>query len=92
MTWAQDSRRLAAEALLVEARELSKQRGKTAQQVIDKVQQAVPIWRELGEPFWTVQALFMIASAYQDLSQFGKAVEAYEKAQVVSRETNDRCH
>jgi len=57
---ATDHKLLAAEALLVEASELRKQSGKTAQQVIDKLQPALPLWRELGEPAWTAYSLSLI--------------------------------
>ncbi len=87
---AQDRQRLKAEALLVEANELSKQAGRTAQQVIEKAQQALPLWRELGEPHWTAYALSLIGTAYFDLSQFAKATEHFEQALPIWREVKDR--
>jgi DNA/RNA endonuclease G (NUC1) len=53
----QDRKRVAAEALLVEANELGKQGGKTATQAIEKLEQAVLMWRELGEPIWVAWSL-----------------------------------
>jgi CHAT domain-containing protein/uncharacterized protein HemY len=87
---AQDRQRLRAEALLVEARELNKQAGKTAEQVIEKMQQALPIWRELDEPSSTALALAMIGSAHRNLGQSGKAIEHYEQARAIYREVKNR--
>ena len=43
--------------------------------MIEKEQQALSVWRELGESSWAAYALYMIGYAYYDLSQIGKAVE-----------------
>jgi CHAT domain-containing protein/tetratricopeptide (TPR) repeat protein len=83
---AQDRKRLTAEALLVEANGLRKQAGLTAQQVIEKLDQALPIWRELGEPPWIAYSLFITGAAYADLSENQKATTSYEQALAVSRE------
>ena len=72
---AQDRKRLTAEALLVEANELSKQSARTAQQVIEKSEQALLLWRELGEPSQSACSLRMIGSAYYNLSRFEKPAE-----------------
>ena len=87
---AQDRQRLTAEALLVEASELRKQGAKTAQPVIERLQQALPVWRELGEPYWTAYSLYLIGSAYYDLSQFGKAIEYLEQTLAITREVKLR--
>jgi len=86
----QDRKRVAAEAVLVDARELRKQAGKTAQQVIEKTQQTLPIWRELGEPQWIAYALLLIGSSYHDLSRYDKATEYYEQVLTIYREVNNR--
>jgi CHAT domain-containing protein/Tfp pilus assembly protein PilF len=83
---AQDGKRLTAEALMVEASELRKQRGKTEQQVIEKLQQALSLWRELKEPTWIAYSLYYIGYAYDDLSQSEKAIEYCEQALAISRE------
>jgi tetratricopeptide (TPR) repeat protein len=82
---AQDRQRLTAEALLVEVKGLRKQRANTAQQAIEKLQQALGLWRELREPAWTAYSLYRIGSAYRDLSEFGKAIEYYEQALATQR-------
>jgi CHAT domain-containing protein/tetratricopeptide (TPR) repeat protein len=87
---AQDRQRLAAEALMLEANELQKHAGKTAEQVIDKLQQALPVWRELNEPYWAAWSLVRIGAAYYDQSRFEKAIDYYEQALKIARETKDR--
>jgi CHAT domain-containing protein len=87
---AQDQKRLTAEALLVEANELSKQAAKTAQQVIEKSEQALRLWHELGEPSWEAWSLRKIGIAYYDLSRFEKAIEYQEQALALYHEAKDR--
>jgi CHAT domain-containing protein/tetratricopeptide (TPR) repeat protein len=77
---AQDRKRLAAEALLVEVNELNKQPDKTAQQRVEKMQQALLLWRELGERQWTAHSLFQLGTAYTKLRQLEKAIEYLEQA------------
>jgi hypothetical protein len=45
---ASDRERLTAEALMNEASRLASQSAETAMQVVEKLQKALPIWRELG--------------------------------------------
>ena len=89
---APDRKRLTAEALLVEAKELSKQTGKTAQQVIEELEQTLPMWRELGEPSWAAWSLRRIGIAYYDLSRYEKSIEYREQALAIYRELKDRAN
>ena len=86
MATAQDRKRLAAEALLVEASKLKDQDPKTTQQAIDKLEQALAIWRELEEPSWIAYSVYSIGSALADLQQYEKANSFYEQAFAVTRE------
>jgi len=70
----QDRKRLTAETLLGEARELGKPSGKTTLQIIEKIQQALTLWRELGDPHWTAFSLWMFGDVYRDTNQFEKAL------------------
>ncbi|HET9533241.1 MAG TPA: hypothetical protein VFQ92_22995, partial [Blastocatellia bacterium] len=45
---AQDRKHLAAQTMLLKANELAKRIPETAPQVIEELEQALPIWRELG--------------------------------------------
>src|SRR5262249_1207540 len=87
---AQDRQGVAAEALVSEANVLSRQAAKTAAQVIDKLQQALAVWRELNDPYWAAWALSRIGYAYLQLSRYEKAIEYQEQALAISREVKDR--
>jgi len=87
---AQDRRFLSAQALLLEAQELTKQMPKTAQQVIEKLEQALPVWRELGAQFWVALTLTKIGRAYFSLNQQDKAIASYEQSLTINRESKDR--
>ena len=84
-TTAQDRKRLMAEALLVEVFELRKQGRKLAQQGLEKTEQALPLLRDLNEPYWTAYSLFLMGALYYDLNQIVKAIEYYEQALPVYR-------
>jgi tetratricopeptide (TPR) repeat protein len=93
---AQDRQRIAAERWMVEARELRKQPGKTAEQAIDKLQQALSVWRELGDQYCAAQSLYSIGSLtglgslYRAQTQYEKAIQLYEQALAVARRYNER--
>src|SRR5262249_25760844 len=85
-----DKKRLRAEALMLEANELAKEQGKTAQQTIEKLQQVLPIWRELGERSWVANSLFRIGLAHRDLNQYQQAVESFEQALPIYQAVKNR--
>ncbi|HET8674140.1 MAG TPA: tetratricopeptide repeat protein, partial [Blastocatellia bacterium] len=87
---AQDRQRIAAERWMLEADELRKQAGKMAEQAIDKLQQALSVWRSLSDPYWTAWSLSRIGVANFDLSRHDKAIEHYEQALAIHREIKDR--
>ncbi|HKQ79522.1 MAG TPA: tetratricopeptide repeat protein [Blastocatellia bacterium] len=80
----QDRRRIAAEQLLIEA---SRLRGEAT---IDKLQQALGQWRELGDRRWEVFALHRLGEAYRLLGRFQESLERAEQALAVSRQIEDR--
>ncbi|HYV04536.1 MAG TPA: CHAT domain-containing protein [Blastocatellia bacterium] len=86
----EDKKRLRAETLMLEAKELAKQEGKTAQQMIETLQQALPIWRELGERSLVANSLFRIGLAHRDLNEYQKAVEVFEQALPIYQAAKDR--
>jgi len=86
----EDKKRLTAEALMFESNELAKQGGNTAHQVIEKLEQALKLWRELGESSWVGVSQFKIGAAYVDSSQYQKSIEYYERALAVYRELKNR--
>lgn len=85
-----DRQRIAAERLMLDANELRKQGGKTAEQAIDKLQQALSIWRELGDSYWEATGLNGLGSTYRNLSRYEEAVQYYEQALVIFRKVKDR--
>lgn len=86
----QDKKRVTAERLMIEANELSKERGRTAQQVIEKQQQALAIWRELDDQLWVACSMTNIGLAYSSLSRYEQAIEYLEQAIAISRQVKDR--
>jgi CHAT domain-containing protein/tetratricopeptide (TPR) repeat protein len=86
----QDRQRIAAERWMLEASELQSQGGKTAEQTIDKLQQALAVWRELGDQYWAAWSLSSIGIAYYRLSRYEKAIECTEQALAIHREVKSR--
>jgi CHAT domain-containing protein/tetratricopeptide (TPR) repeat protein len=83
---AQDRQRIAAERWMLEARELRKQ----PEQAIDRLQQALLVWRELGDQYWAARSLYGIGFNYSYLSRYEKAIEYYEQALTIYREVKNR--
>ena len=84
----QDRRRVAADQLLIEAAVLSRQM--EFQQSIEKQQQALMLWRELGDRSWESDVLRSIGRNNEDLSGYDKAGEYYEQVLAIRRALNDR--
>lgn len=84
-----DRQRLMAEALLVEAGNLRKQKPKTipvVQMSLEKGQQALPVFRELEDSARTAYTLHLIGMSYADLNRSDKAIESYEQGLAVCHE------
>jgi len=79
-----DQQRLAAERLLAGAKDL---RGDAA---AEKLQQALTLWRELGDQYAEVVTLNSLANAYRLISKFDLATEHAEQALALSRRLEDR--
>jgi CHAT domain-containing protein/uncharacterized protein HemY len=84
-----DKKRIAAERLLNEAALLSG-RGPTAQQAIEKADEAMKLWRELNDPLGEAKSSFVIAEANRLLSQYGKSIEFAEKALAIYVQAKNR--
>ena len=87
---AQDRQRIAAERLLVEASRLREQRAVAVAQTTEKAQQALSLWRGLGDRYWEAYTLNLIGLAYSDRSKFDQAIESYNQALAIRREVKDR--
>ncbi len=86
----QDRQRIAAERLMLEAYKLRTQGRKTAEPAIDKLQQALLVWRELNESYWVAWTLSNIGAANHSLGRYEKAVEYDEQALAIYRELKNR--
>jgi CHAT domain-containing protein len=85
----QDKKRITAERLMIEANELRKQRGRGAQQIIEKQQQALAIWRELGDQRWAAFSQIDIGNAHSTLGQYEKTIEVLAQAILACRQSQD---
>ncbi len=85
---AEDRKRIAAEQLLIEAAQLT--RKKDFRQSIEKQEQALGLWRELGDRQWEGDTLRSIGGNHGKLSRYDKAAEYYERALAIRRERKDR--
>jgi CHAT domain-containing protein/uncharacterized protein HemY len=86
----QDRQRISAEQLMLEAFELKKQGAKTAEQTIEKLQQALAVLRETGEQRWIAWSLSGIGVANSSLSRHEKAIEFLKQALTIQRAGGDR--
>ncbi len=85
----QDKKRISAERLMIEANELSKERGRTAQQVIEKQQQALVIWRELNDQHLIACSLTNISNAHYTLGRYEQAIEFFTQTISICRQAQD---
>ncbi len=86
---AEDRQRITAERLMIEASPLVAH-GSTAQRAIEKFEQALVLWRGLGDRFFEARTLYFIGRAYSSLSRQEKAIEHFEQALAIHREMKDR--
>lgn len=84
----QDRKQMTAEQLLIEAAVLT--RRKDFQQGIEKQQQGLILWREIGDQRWEGDTLVSIGRNYGSLSRYDKAVEYYLQALAIRRALKDR--
>jgi hypothetical protein len=84
----QDRKRIAAEQLLIEAVVMTRQMD--FQPSIEKRQQSLMLWRELGDRSWEGDTLRFIAGSNSSLSRFDKTVEYYGQVLAIARELKDR--
>lgn len=87
---ANDRKRLAAEALMMEASQLARQSNKTGHQVIEKCEQAQAIWQELGESSWVANSLVKIGVTYNSLNRSDKGIASLEKALAMYLQNKNR--
>jgi CHAT domain-containing protein/tetratricopeptide (TPR) repeat protein len=84
-----DRERIAFEALTREAASLSRNRV-TAQQALDKAQQALAFWRQTGERFWEGKTLLVMAGANSNLDRYEPWKDCAEQGLRIAHELKDR--
>jgi len=84
---AQDRQRITTERLLGEGY-LLYQRGQ-AQTAAEKLEQALPLWRELGDQYWEAYTLAYLGYAGITLSRAEKAIECFGQALTIYRRLKD---
>ncbi len=88
----EDRKRIVAERLLGEVDKMSP-RGESivaAQEMLEKLQQALGLWRELKDRHGEAQTLLMLGVVHYRLSRYEQASEYYEQALAVRREAKDQ--
>ena len=85
-----DRQRIAAEGLMLEANELAKQRAATAPQTIAKLEQALSLWRELGELSFAGHTMLANGNINATLNRPDKAIEFFERALASYVEAKNR--
>ncbi len=87
---AQDKQRLTAERLLDEARKSYEKGAEALEPAVEKAQQTLPLWRELGDRYWEGVAIHLIGTAKLRLKKYDQAIQAYNQALQIRREVKDR--
>ena len=86
----EDRKRVAAQALVLRARQLIRQGPVNAPQVIEASEQALAIWRELNNQQMIASSLTEIGGAYLVTARHDKAAEFAKEAIAVARAAGDR--
>lgn len=86
----QDRQRIEAERLLAEAYRMGKQASATPQQKEEKAQQALALFRSLGDKYWEAMTLNLIATAHYAANSYDKGADAYTQALTVWRALGDQ--
>ena len=87
---AQNRKYITALTLLIEANLLSRQLPQPGAQALEKVEQSLALWRELGAPEETALALNTWGRCLLRLNQPEKAIPLLEQAVAISQELKDR--
>lgn len=86
----QDRKRVAAEKVFSEGRNLQIANPQASAEVINKFETALGLWRESGDRYWEAVTLTNLGWAYSDLNQNEKAVDSLSQALKQFQEIKDR--
>ena len=87
---AEDRKRIAAQTLVLRAKQLIRQGPGSALQVIEASEQALAVWRELDDRQMIASSLIEIGGAHYQLAHHDKATEYARQALTVARSARDR--
>jgi CHAT domain-containing protein/Flp pilus assembly protein TadD len=87
---AQDKQRIEAERLLAEAYKSSDRGAAALEPTVEKAQQALSLWRGLGDRYWEAYGLGLVGYAYINGNKHDQAIEYYNQALAIRREVKDR--
>lgn len=83
--------RIKAEQLLTEAAALNKEGSPDKiREAIGKREQALPLWRSLGDRYWESHTLARLADAYKALLNYVKALAYFNQSLEITREFGDK--
>ena len=85
-----DRKYIAAQTLLVDAYLLFKQFPQTEPQAMEKLEQALNLWRELGMPYESALTLHTWGKGLIRLNQNEKSIPLLEQARTIYQTTNNR--
>jgi len=88
----QDRQRIEAERFLAGAYRMGKQAGATPQQKEEKAQQALALFRALGDKYWEATTLSLIGTAHFAANSLDKAADWDAQALTVWRALGDRAN
>ena len=86
----EDRQRLRAEQLLAVGVRLSARRGAGLQSAIDNFQQALTLWRQIGDRYWEAHTLYRLGVAHSWLSRYEPARDYFNQTLLIRREIKDR--
>ena len=87
---AEDRKRIAAQALVLSAKQLIRQGAGSAPRVIEASEQALAIWRELNDQQMIASSLTEIGGAHFMLARHDRASEYVQQALAVARAAGNR--
>jgi CHAT domain-containing protein/tetratricopeptide (TPR) repeat protein len=86
----QDHQHLIAQTLFLAALELTQSGPQNAPQAIEKLEQALALWRELGEPFYVATTLNRIGRVQMLQNQNEQALLSLEQARAIQQELKNQ--
>ncbi len=87
---AQDEQRVTATEMLAKVAQLNRKGAATVQEAVETAQQALNLWRALGDQLGQAKALYLIGNAYDSEKKYDQAKSHYEQSLRLYREIGNR--